>query len=274
MGSTLVDKAVILARGLGTRMRKPDYAVRLEAKQQVVADTGVKALIPIDRPFLEYVLSALADAGYRRICLVVGPEHEVIRDYFGRQLSPERFSIEFAIQQEPLGTADAVAAAEEFADGGHFLCINSDNYYPVEAMRALREIDSPGLAGFEREGMLNGSNIPADRIVKFAAIKVAPGGFMERVIEKPTPEILASLAEPICLSMNCWRFGPEIFAACRAIEPSPRGELEITDAAQYSIDMLGTRYRVLPFSAPVLDLSCRADVAGVTEILAGTEVRL
>ena len=61
-----MEKAVILARGLGRRMRKTDGA-SLRDDQQAVAATGVKALVPIDRPFLDYVLTALADAGYRQI---------------------------------------------------------------------------------------------------------------------------------------------------------------------------------------------------------------
>ena len=57
------DKAVILARGLGTRMRKSDADAPLDARQAAVAETGVKALIPIDRPFLDYVLHVVAQAG-------------------------------------------------------------------------------------------------------------------------------------------------------------------------------------------------------------------
>jgi len=197
----------------------------------------------------------------------------VLREYFGKTLQPKRITIDFAVQEKPLGTADAVAAAESFAGGDHFLCINSDNYYPLEALEGLRVMDTAGLAGFDRDGMLRGSNIPSDRIVKFAAIVVGSGGFMRRILEKPSPEQLAELPEPICLSMNCWRFGPEIFRACRSIEPSVRGELEIPDAAQYAIDRLGVRFRVVPVNAPVLDLSSRTDVAAVKEKLAGLEVR-
>ena len=70
-----MDKVVILARGLGTRMRAGNAEADLDAGQEAVAATGVKALIPIDRPFLDYVLGDLAEAGYRRVCLVIGPEH-------------------------------------------------------------------------------------------------------------------------------------------------------------------------------------------------------
>lgn len=274
MSSGVIDKAVILARGLGTRMRKSDESAALDDEQRTVAETGVKALMPIDRPFLDYVLGALAEVGYRRICLVIGPEHDQMRRHFGEELQCERIRIEFAVQAEPLGTADAVAAAEAFADGEQFLCINSDNYYPPEAMKALRELDSAGLIGFEREGMLSGSNIPPDRISKFAVVQADPDGFMEKILEKPSPEVIASLPEPICLSMNCWRFAPEIFPAARAISPSPRGELEVTDAVQYAIDKLGARFRLVPLAAPVLDLSHRTDIAAIAAKLAGTEVRL
>ena len=273
-GDGKMNKAVILARGLGTRMRKADEAASLTAEQAAMAETGVKAMIPIDRPFLDYVLSDLGDAGYRRICLVIGPEHDAVREYYGEKISLERLSIEFAVQEKPLGTADAVAAAEEFAAGEPVLVINSDNYYPVESLRQLRELDCSGLAAFDRDGMLAGSNIPRERLTKFAVVESDEREYMTRIIEKPDEATMASLVEPICVSMNCWRFGPAIYPACRAIPPSPRGELELPDAVQYAIDKLSDPFKVLTFKAPVLDLSSREDVASVTEKLAGTEVRL
>ena len=130
-----MDKAVILARGLGTRMRKADDSVGMSADQAAAADTGVKALIPIDRPFLDYVLGALAEAGYQRICLVIGPEHDAIREYYGRTLKCRRLTFDFAVQDQPLGTADAVRAAQNFAAGDDFLVINSDDYYPPRPWR-------------------------------------------------------------------------------------------------------------------------------------------
>jgi len=267
-------KAVILARGLGTRMRKADPGAELTKDQAAVADIGVKAMIPIGRPFLDYVLSGLADAGYRRVCLVIGPEHHQVRDHYAK-LAPRRLTVEFAVQAKPLGTADAVAAAEDFAAGEPTLVINSDNYYPVEALRALRtELAGSGLAAFGRDGMLKGSNIPADRITNFAVVQTDAARRLTRIIEKPGPQDLAAVGEPIRLSMNCWRFGPVIFRACRAIGPSPRGELELPDAVQYAIGRLGETFDVLTFDAPVLDLSSRSDIAALRDRLAGVEVNL
>ncbi len=274
MSGATTDKAVVLAAGLGTRMRKADGAATLGAAQAAVADTGVKALIPIDRPFLDYVLHVLANGGYRKVCLVIGPKHRELREYYGRTLRASRLEISFAVQEQPRGTADAVAAAEPFAAGDPFLMINSDNYYPVAAVKALRETAGSAVAAFERDAMIRTSNIPADRVVKFAAVETDGDGHMKRIVEKPDAATLAALGPVVYLGMNCWRFTPAIFEACRRTAPSPRGELEITDAVQLAIDELGERFRVLKFDAPVLDLSCRADVGPVTERLAGTEVSL
>jgi glucose-1-phosphate thymidylyltransferase len=58
----MTDQIVILAAGLGTRMRQDDGSAKLQDTQAAIADTGIKGLIPIDRPFLDYVLTAVADA--------------------------------------------------------------------------------------------------------------------------------------------------------------------------------------------------------------------
>jgi dTDP-glucose pyrophosphorylase len=273
MAEALV-KAVILARGLGTRMRRQDTAAAIDRDQAVAADTGVKAMIPVGRPFLDYGLSALADAGYRQVCLVIGPEHTAVREYYTRTVVPSRVAITFAIQERPLGTADAVAAAETFAGGDQFLMINSDNYYPAGALEALRRLGRPGLAVFERDSLVREGNVDAARVRQFAVVRTGAAGELLEIIEKPDAETVEALGPEVFVSMNCWVFGPAIFAACARIGLSPRGELELTDAVRYSMASLGERYTAIPFRAPVLDLSSRTDIAAVTARLAGTEVRL
>jgi dTDP-glucose pyrophosphorylase len=274
-----MDKAVILAAGLGTRMRKADEAAALTAEQAKVAASGVKALIPVSldggagRPFLDYVLTALADAGYRRVCLVIGPDHQLLRDYY-TSLKKDRLSIDFAVQAKPLGTANAVAASEAFCAGDDFLMINSDNYYPADALLGLRKLTGQGVAVFSKEAMTRGSNIEADRIQKFAAVETDDRDNLRRIIEKPTADQLAALGDEIFVSMNCWRFTRDVFDACRAIKPSPRGEYEVTDAAQHVIDVIGKPCRTLKFDLPVLDMSSRGDVTAVAGRLAGVTVRL
>ena len=114
--SGTITKCVILARGLGTRMREGDATARLDEAQSASADGGVKAMVPVGRPFLDYILSALADAGFKQACLVIGPEHGVIREHYAGTNRPSRMGVSFAEQLTPRGTADAVLAAENSAD--------------------------------------------------------------------------------------------------------------------------------------------------------------
>ena len=76
------------------------------------------------------------------------------------------------------------------------------------------------------------------------------------------------------MSMNLWSFDAGIFEPCRTVALSPRGELELPGAVQHAIDTYGGRFRAIPLQAPVLDLSTRADIAGVAAALASVDVRL
>ena len=269
-----MTRAVILARGLGTRMRRQAEGATVDARQASVADTGVKAMIPIGRPFLDYVLSALADAGYEEACLVIGPEHHQVRDYYTHQVKPSRLRVHFAIQPEPLGTANAVLAAEAFVEGQPFLAINSDNYYPLDALRAVRAIDSAGLAGFERDALVAQGNIDDERVSKYAVLQVDEDGYLAGILEKPDRDTWARVGPRALISMNCWRFGPAIFEAGRRIDKSARGEYEIADAVAWAMRELGERFRVVPVRAGVLDLSTRGDIASVAARLSNVEVRI
>ncbi len=269
-----MHKAVILARGLGKRMREEENGLQLDPAQMEVAKLGLKGMIPIGRRFLDYLLSALADAGYTDVCLVVAPEHDLVRRYYEEEVKITRLRLHYAVQEEPRGTADAVAAAQDFAGNDYFLAINSDNYYPVEALRALREVEGSAVALFEQESMIAQSNISPERIRQFAVGLTNGDCRLVRILEKPLPEVLEKLPRPLWVSMNCWRFGPSIFEGCRHIRPSPRGELELTDAVQYAIDHLGERFRVVPIRAGVLDLTRRSDIQAVARFLKNVPVNL
>jgi dTDP-glucose pyrophosphorylase len=266
-------KAVILARGLGKRMRQVDEHATVDASQAAVADQGIKAMIPIGRPFLDYVLSALADAGCDDVCLVIGPEHSTIREYYERPGRLNRVHVSFAIQERPIGTANAVLAAEPFAGTDRFLVMNADNYYPIAAYVALRELGEPGLIAFGREALVADGHIPPDRILRFALLDIGADGYLRRVVEKPDEATALAMPDAF-VSMNIWCFDAGIFDPCRTVQPSARGELEIPGAVQHAIDAYGRRFRTVPLHAPVLDLSSRADIAGVAERLAGVDVRL
>jgi len=265
-----VRKAVVLARGLGKRMRERNAAVQLNEAQEAAAESGAKAMMPFKRPFLDYVLSALADAGYEQACLIVGPEHAVVREFYSVQAPPRRIHVHFAVQHEPRGTADAVLAAEDFVAQEDFLTINSDNYYPVSALRELRLLREAGTALFEASVLISQGNIPVERICKFAVCEVDACGYLAKIREKPEETKEAPARGDSLISVNCWRFPPAIFEACCRIPVSPRGEYELPDAVEKAMKELGVRFRVIRCSDGVLDLSSRNDVSNVAQKLSDT----
>ena len=187
---TFTTKVVILARGLGTRMRKADDNARLEGQQEAVAARGIKAMIPIGRPFLDYVLTEVADAGFTDVCLVIGPEHQAVRDHYAREMVPSRVRVRFAVQERALGTANAVLSAEEFAAGDTFVVLNSDNYYPSVALEELHRLREPAIAGFDRATMIRSGNISVERTSRFGALDVDEGGYLRRILAAPNEQML------------------------------------------------------------------------------------
>ena len=271
--ATPPTKAVVLARGLGTRMRAADDHVQLTAEQSAAADAGMKAMIAIDRPFLDYVLSALADAGFTEICIVIGPEHSAVREHYARA-ALNRLRVSFAVQERPLGTANAVLAAANFIDGDAFVVLNADNYYPVDILRELRAQREPASPAFERAALLRDGNIPPERVARYALLDIDAGGYLRRVAEKPDEAAARALGAHAAVSMNVWLLTPAIFEACQRVPPSARGEVELPNAVQWAIDHLGLRVRAMPVQATVLDLSHRGDVPAVAARLRGTKVKL
>ena len=274
----MTARAMVLARGLGTRMRAQDPGVTLTPEQRRAADAGLKAMIPVNgRPFLDYLLGALADAGILDVALVVAPEHGEVRRHYTQIAPPSRITISFVVQDLPLGTADAIRAAEPWAGTLPFLAMNADNLYPVEALRMLASLDEPGLPAFDRDDLVRTSNIPEERILSFALIDVDPDGYLRAIVEKPGPPEgghyrRASTHGSSFISMNCWRFDARIFGACRDVPRSARGEQEVPEAVALALTR-GVRFRAFPAKGPVLDLSRRGDTTDVAQRLAGVTPR-
>lgn len=248
-------------------MQQASHSATADAAQARAADSGVKGMIPFRRPFLDYVLSALADAGCTDVCLVIGPGASIIRDHYVDHPTT-RVRVSYAIQQDALGTADAVLAARAFAASDPFLVMNSDNYYPVDVLRALAALDGPGLPAFQRAALVAQSNIDPARVRSFAMLTIDANGDLVDIVEKPDAVTFARLDDDVPVSMNCWRFDASIFAACERIPPSPRGELELPNAVRYAVRTMGVRFRTIPVAAAVLDLSSREDIAEVERRLA------
>lgn len=269
--------AVILARGLGTRMRAED-GVSLTEAQRAAAAAGAKGLMPVaGHPLLDHVLHELAEGGVTDVVFVVAPRETALRGRYGRDHVPRRVRVRFAEQVEPRGTADALIAAREAVDEcgphdaegtAHFLMLNADNLYPAESVRALVSLDGPGLVAYEAEALSLLGNIEPERVRSFALLEFSAADELREVVEKPAADHPLVRASERWVSMNLWRFDSSIFDDCAQVRPSVRGELELSDAVRGAIAR-GVRFRAVRQRLPVLDLSRRGDVAGVEARLEG-----
>lgn len=273
--------AVVLARGLGTRMRQGDGA-GLSSAQAAAAAAGQKGMMPLAgpdgraRPFLDFVLWHLVEAGYREVVLVVAPDvagqPDPLRAYYEGPGRPARLQLQCAVQEEPRGTADAVVAAAHIIGDAGFVVLNADNLYAIDDLRALREADGPALPVYTRDALVTGSGIPAERVGAFALLRVEDDVLTD-IVEKPGADVVRAAGGGALISMNCWRGDEALLAACRDVPVSPRGEFEIPAAVRLAISR-GVRFRAIPAQGAVYDLSRQEDVPAVAARLAGVEVHL
>jgi glucose-1-phosphate thymidylyltransferase len=196
-----------------------------------------------------------------------------VRARYEREVIPTRLRIQFAIQERALGTANAVLSAESFAGDDSFVVINSDNFYPADALQALHNLAEPAIVGFDRDALVRLGNVPADRTKRFGALDIDSNGYLRRILVSPTDEMIRE-GGPIYSSMNCFLFTRAIFRACREVPVSARGEFELPQAMHYAMDREWMRFKVVRIAGPVLDMSSRGDIPTVVSVLRGVQVSL
>lgn len=202
-------KALILSGGKGTRLRPITYSM-------------AKQLVPVaNKPVLFYGLEAVQEAGIQEVGIIVGDTHQEIEEAVGDG-SQWNLRTTYIPQPEPLGLAHAVLTAEPFIGDSPFVMYLGDN------------IVKSGIAGlvqeFQREkpdALILLAQVPNPQEFGVAELK---GDRIVRLEEKPK-QPRSDLA-----LVGVYMFTASIFKAARAIQPSQRNELEITDAIQYLID--------------------------------------
>ena len=206
-------KALILAGGAGTRLRP-------------ITHTSAKQLVPVaNKPILFYGLEQMAEAGIVEVGMVVGDTEEEIRAAVGDG-STWGLKVTYIPQDAPLGLAHCVLIARDFLGDEDFVMYLGDNLLRQGVKAFVDRFESDGRSHSVAQILL--ARVPDPQ--RFGVAEIGPDGEVLRLVEKPDdpPSDLALV--------GVYLFGPTIHEAVRAIKPSGRGELEITDAIQWLLD--------------------------------------
>ena len=197
-------KGILLAGGLGTRLHP-------------LTKVFSKQLLPVyDKPIIYYSLSTLIHAGATEVLVITNPEQlEDYQELLGNGHDFE-ISIKYAIQSKPRGVAEALLIGKEFVGNENFWLILGDNlFHGPNFGRQLREISNVGNATIFAYHVNN----PSD----FGVIVFENNGIPTEIVEKPA-ELISNWAIPGLYFLN-----NESILIAERLEPSKRGELEITD---------------------------------------------
>jgi glucose-1-phosphate adenylyltransferase len=279
----MTDKIVILAGGVSSRMKeKPAKVEDSLTNLYSQADNKAKSMITLDgkRPFLDYFLFNIMEAGLKHVLIVIGEKDKSIPEYYGQKETDNIFEnllISYAIQkipshrEKPWGTADALYQGllkVPHWKGEEFLVANSDNLYSTESMKHLICCTyKNALLDYDRDGF----KFDSSRVSRFAITKKNEKGFLTDIIEKPDQEQINTCVDKngiVRVSMNCWKFYyDQIFPYLESCPENPiRKEKELPTAVLNMIKE-HTSVFAIPLKEHVPDLTSKDDLSSVIEYL-------
>ena len=216
-------KGVILAGGKGTRLHP---LTRITNKH----------LLPIyDRPMVTYAVEALVTAGLTELMLVTGGTHA--GEFFRLLGDGHRFGVHrlfYAYQEGEGGIAEALGLAERFVEDDRVAVMLADNVFGRSVARAVKALERQ-----ERGARIVLARVPEPRHLRHLGVAELNGDRVVRVVEKPDdpPSELAVT--------GLYLYDSAVFDVIGRLEPSARGELEITDVNNWYIDQGTMEYDVL-----------------------------
>jgi glucose-1-phosphate thymidylyltransferase len=238
-------KALVLSGGSGSRLRP-------------ITHTSAKQLLPVaNKPVLFYGLEAIRDAGITDVGIVVGETEAAIRAAVGDG-SDFRINATYLRQEAPLGLAHAVLIARDFLGDEDFVMYLGDNFI-VGGIASL--VDEFRAGRPDAQIML--TKVPDPR--QFGVAELDSAGQIVGLEEKP-----ADPKSDLAL-VGVYIFTPAVHEAVAQLEPSWRGELEITEAIQWLIDH-GRKVRSTTITGYWKDTGNVADMLEVNRmVLEGAE---
>ena len=207
-------KAVVLAAGLGTRMRPLTF-------------TKPKFLLPVaGKPALDHVLSSLKNVGITKVAMVVSYGKEQIMERYGDG-SKLGIKLGYLPQSRLLGTANAVSLAEDFMSGENFLVMNGDTFVDQESLSLLIKRYEKARSDAAFGGIV--TTIEVEEPEQFGIVFL-DGDKVTEIVEKPK-KVKSKLA-----NAGVYIFSPKIFEAIKKTKKSKRGEYELTTSIQILIN--------------------------------------
>ena len=277
-------RAVILAGGISSRMKKSSVDPNLDAELVRQAEERTKGMIGVGeggRPFLDYLLNNMKHAGIDDIVIVIAERDEELRQYYGPKDRDNDFHglrISYAIQRippgrkKPIGTSDALTQAllsrPDWATGDFLVC-NSDNLYSTHCLTMLLEADAPNaLIDYDRSGL----EFEQTRISQFGITRKDKDGYVLEIVEKPKMEELEGLRSSdgtLRVSMNIFRLNYSmIFGPLRDCPENPvRQEKELVMAVTNMVKANPRSLKALPLKEHVPDLTYKEDIPITREYL-------